>query len=466
MELTELSANSLLNGYRRRAFSPVEVLDAVISRVHVLNPKLNAFLAIDEEGARNEALLAEKAWSAGNPRGLLCGVPVSVKDSIEQSGMPTTYGSKAFEFNVPPDSLVVSRLREHGAVLFGKTNLPEFALRPETRNQLREPGRNPWDLARTCGGSSGGAGSAVSAGLGPVAIGTDSGGSIRGPSVQNGIFGLKPSFQRIPAAQHWRASHDRSHIGPMTRSVLDSALLMEALAGYAPEDPNSFFVSDKITVESVLESYGHLRIGFAPCQLSGVDADDVAQALGDARSLMTLCGYSTKDVPYPPRYVALRSPDGTWPYSGDHLAAAEQLVPNFLEQHFENLTDYAQTVYSSGAKLLAVDYRRAILHDLNYRIQMQRWLRDQEIDILIMECVSSAPVIGPQGRATDLESNGLAMFNIARLPVGAIPVRRSSNSGMPLGLQVVGNFGQDAQTLSICHQFERNGLWIHDRPTI
>jgi Asp-tRNA(Asn)/Glu-tRNA(Gln) amidotransferase A subunit family amidase len=181
---------------------------------------------------------------------------------------------------------------------------------------------------------------------------------------------------------------------------------------------------------------------------------------------MTLCGYSTKDVPYPPRYVALRSPDGTWPYSGDHLAAAEQLVPNFLEQHFENLTDYAQTVYSSGAKLLAVDYRRAILHDLNYRIQMQRWLRDQEIDILIMECVSSAPVIGPQGRATDLESNGLAMFNIARLPVGAIPVRRSSNTGMPLGLQVVGNFGQDAQTLSISHQFERNGLWIRDRPTI
>jgi len=466
MDLTSASARELLGGYRRREFSPTEVLDAVLARVRTLNPKLNSFLAINEEDARRQAKSAELAWSTGSPKGLLCGIPVSVKDSIEQAGMPTTYGSMVFRSNIRPDALLVTRLREHGAVLFGKTNLSEFALRPETRNRLGESGRNPWDLTRTCGGSSGGAGSAVSAGLGPIAIGTDSGGSIRGPSAQNGIFGLKPSFQRIPAVQQWRASHDRSHNGPMTRTVYDSALIMEALTGCDPQDPNSSFVDDRVTVELALNSSRSLRIGVAPCELKGSDADDVAGALADSRLLMLEFGHQVKEVPYPPRYTALRTSDGIWPYSADHLAAAEQLVPAFLELHHGDLTDYAQLVYSSGSRLLAIDYRRALVHDVRYRIAMQQWLKDHEIDILIMDCVSSAPVIDAEGRATDSESNGLAMFNIARLPVGAVPVRRSSRTGMPLGLQVVGHFGQDDIVLAVSQQFERGGLWIAERPPI
>jgi catechol 2,3-dioxygenase-like lactoylglutathione lyase family enzyme len=152
-------------------------------------------------------------------------VPVSVKDTIEMSGLRTTYGSLAFKDNRQDDSEIVVRLRRAGAVILGKTTPPEFALLGATANRQGRPGANPWDLGRTCGGSSGGAGAAVAAGLGPLAVGTDSAGSIRVPAAYNGVFGLKPTYQRIPSVQKWRASPLRSHNGPLARTVADAALL-------------------------------------------------------------------------------------------------------------------------------------------------------------------------------------------------------------------------------------------------
>ncbi|MGH9843078.1 MAG: amidase, partial [Blastocatellia bacterium] len=213
-----LSGSQLLAGYARRDFSPVEVLDELLERIERLNPLLRAYLALNDEDARRAAVTAERAWRSSGEKPLLCGVPVSVKDTIEMQGLPTTYGSLAFRNNYQEDSEIVLRLRRAGAVIIGKTNTPEFALLATVRNRLSEPGANPWDLDRTCGGSSGGAAAAVAAGLGQLAVGTDSGGSIRVPAAYTGVFGLKPAYQRIPTVQCWRAAPGRSHNGPLART--------------------------------------------------------------------------------------------------------------------------------------------------------------------------------------------------------------------------------------------------------
>ncbi|MCH8199653.1 MAG: amidase, partial [Chloroflexi bacterium] len=234
-----MSATELLAGYARHDFSPVEVLRELYERVERLNPKLSSFLALNTDDALASAQAAESAWRSPGEKPLLLGVPVSIKDSIEVDGMPTTYGSLPFKDNRQPDAELVRRVRRAGGVITGKTNLPEFALYSAVDNKLGPPGRNPWDLERTCGGSSGGAGSSLAAGLGPLAVGTDSGGSVRTPAAVNGVFALKPTYQRIPAVQTWRAAPGRSHNGPMTRTVGDAALLMQALAGADPRDAES-----------------------------------------------------------------------------------------------------------------------------------------------------------------------------------------------------------------------------------
>ena len=234
-----LSAAELLAGYGRRAFSPVEVTREQLERIERMNGRLGAYLVVDHEGAMASARIAEAAWMQAGDKPLLCGVPAHVKDTIEMAGFPTTYGSLAFRENVQPDAEIVVRLRTAGAVILGKTNTPEFALSPRTENRLGPPAVNPWDLLRTCGGSTGGGAAAVAAGLGPLCIGSDSAGSVRLPAAYQGIFALKPSFQRIPAVQRWRASPGRSHNGPITRTVGDTALMMQALAGPHRDDPDS-----------------------------------------------------------------------------------------------------------------------------------------------------------------------------------------------------------------------------------
>jgi len=466
MSVLRLPATKLIELFRAKKLSPVEVIQQIITELPRIDSLTNAFLATDFDRALDQARQAEQMWIKGEPVGLLCGVPVSVKDSIEVDGMPTTYGSAIYRENRQPDSVIAQRLRNHGAVIFGKTNLPEFALRPETFNLLREPGRNPWNLERTCGGSSGGAGIAVATGLGPIAIGTDSGGSIRGPSAQNGIFGIKPSYQRIPAVQTWRAAQGRSHNGPMTRTVGDALLAMRAIAGADPRDPDSVFVASMHQNYEPGDIKG-LRVGVLGTDVEFLEGQDVTSALKDAHSLLKAAGMDVVFVDAPPTYSPLRGSGDVWPYSGDHLAASIALLgPNFLLEHGSQLTDYALKVYSDGERLTAFEYRLAMSHDAKYRQHMSDWLVEKSIDILLMQCVPAAPLIDKLGRVVDRDSNGLAMFNIARLPVAAVPVGAFKESGMPFGLQVVGRYGCDGQVLGVSEMFEREKMWFDSWPQI
>src|SRR5437868_9971111 len=229
-DLCSLSATQLLDAYRKHELSPVEVTRAVLERIERLNPVLNAFNLLSEH-ALDDAKVSESHWLAGQPKGLLDGVPVSIKDIILTQGWPTLRGSKTVDPKGPwnDDAPATARLREHGAVLIGKTTTPELGWKGVTDSALTGITRNPWNPKKTPGGSSGGAAAALASGMAPLALGTDGGGSIRIPCSFTGLFGLKPSFGRVPA---WPLSPfgTVAHLGPMTRTVGDAALLLNVIS--------------------------------------------------------------------------------------------------------------------------------------------------------------------------------------------------------------------------------------------
>src|SRR5437016_11645885 len=229
-DLCALSATALLDAYRKHELSPVEVTKAVLERIDRLNPVLNAFNLVSQR-AMDDAKASEARWMSGQPKGLLDGVPVSIKDIILTKGWPTLRGSKTVDPKGPwnDDAPATARLREHGAVLLGKTTTPEFGWKGVTDSPLTGITRHPWNRAKTPGGSSGGAAAAVASGMGPLAVGTDGGGSIRIPCAFTGLFGIKPTFGRVPA---WPPSPmgTVAHVGPIARSVADAALMLGVMS--------------------------------------------------------------------------------------------------------------------------------------------------------------------------------------------------------------------------------------------
>lgn len=238
-DLTTLAATDLLTGFRQRAFSPVEVTRATLANIEALDPALNAFAYLDAEAALSAAKASEQRWMRNEPAGLVDGVPTTLKDLAVAKGWPRFWGSNTAPTSPPPDEFdgpQAARLRESGAVLLGKTTQPEFAWKGLTDSPRFGITRNPWNLDRTPGGSSGGAAAAVAAYMGPLALGTDGSGSVRIPAAFCGLAGLKPTYGLIP--QHPRASHmgDIVHSGPIARTVSDVALMAQVMSGRDQRD--------------------------------------------------------------------------------------------------------------------------------------------------------------------------------------------------------------------------------------
>ncbi len=263
-DLCNLSATQLLQLYRAKVLSPVDVVRAALVRIEELNPRLNAF-NFTAPDALNSAKASEARWAKGEPMGLLDGVPASIKDILLTKGWPTLRGSSTVNAKGPwnDDAPAVARLREAGAVLLGKTTTPEFGWKGVTDSALTGITRNPWNTGCTPGGSSGGGAAAVAAGMGPLTIGTDGGGSIRIPCGFTGLFGLKPSFGRVPA---WPLSPfgTVAHLGPITRTVADAALMMNVLTlpdardwTALPYDPRDY----RVGLEDGIRG---LRIAYSP----------------------------------------------------------------------------------------------------------------------------------------------------------------------------------------------------------
>src|SRR5215831_15884490 len=284
------SATSLLDLYRKKALSPVEVTRLLLDRLDRLQPKLNAFCIVDVDGALAAAQESERRWHRGEAAGWLDGVPVAIKDLMLMRGFPTRRGSRLVDpdQNWSEDAPAVARLREAGAVILGKTTTPEFGWKALGDSPLTGITRNPWDLARTPGGSSAGAAAACAAGIGPLHLGSDGAGSIRIPAAFTGIFGLKPSFGRVPAYP-LSAMGLLAHLGPLARSVTDAALMLSVLAAPDHRDPYALPPDDTDWCDGIEDGVRGWRIAYSPdLDYAKVDPEVAAAADGAARQFTAL----------------------------------------------------------------------------------------------------------------------------------------------------------------------------------
>jgi len=462
-ELWRLSAAELLDGYARRTFSPSEVTASVLERITAKDGLLHAFLVVDPEGATAAARRADAVWLQAGEKPLLCGVPVHVKDTIDMAGFPSTYGSLAFKNNFQPDAEIVRRLRAAGAVILGKTNTPEFALSGVTANRLGPPTANPWDLRRTAGGSTGGGAAAVAAGFGPLCVGTDSAGSVRLPAAYHGIFSLKPSFQRIPAVQPWRASPARSHNSPITRTVRDSALMMNALAGPHPGDPDSARHAPVDYLEFASGNVRTARVAFSrDCGRGNTLDPDQARIFDEAMNLLTQLGCILVEAHPPVPEGSDQLEPGMWAYSGDHYAAAEALIPNFWEKHAGDLTDYARPVYDAGRRALAWKYRAILRRDRACGEAVRQWFLNY--DYLLTPACPVAPLFDAPDAADHKRLFGFfAPFNHSYNPAANVPIGLGTE-GLPLSVQIVGRLGDDVGVLRLAGLMEAANPWAQHWP--
>jgi aspartyl-tRNA(Asn)/glutamyl-tRNA(Gln) amidotransferase subunit A len=442
MNLWELSAAELAAGYARGAFSPRDALASVLARIDAVNPKLNAIVTFDIAGARAAADASTARWRDGSARGAFDGVPLTVKDNIPVRGMRATWGSRIYADWVPEtDELPIARLRDGGAVILGKTNCPEFTLQGYTHNLLFGVTRNPWDLALTPGGSSGGAVAAVAAGLSPVAVGTDGGGSIRRPAAHTGLVGFKPSRDAVARRDGFPVILlDCEVIGPIARTVADARALFHALAG-APVIPPS-------PAPRPLRILYVRQFGGSP-----VDAEIAASVEQASRDLAAL-GHSVAEGEAPFDIEALNR---AWP------VISQVGLAWLMKDHAGRLNEISppmQDMARAGNALSATDYYAAVDIILALRQRLADFF--VRTDLILTPAIAALswpaaepfpPTIagqpaGPRGHAVFT-----AFANMAGCPAISIPCA-PSKGGLPIGFQLVGPVGQDETILAAAAQYE------------
>jgi aspartyl-tRNA(Asn)/glutamyl-tRNA(Gln) amidotransferase subunit A len=462
--LCRFSAADLTLMYRRREATPLEVTEAVLARIDRLNPKLNAFLHVDHEGAMASAKAATEAWTRPGAKPPLLGVPVSVKDLVPTASMPTTWGSLAFKGFYPErDAPVVERLKAAGAVLLGKTNTPEFGLIGATRNRLGEEGRNPWSLDHTCGGSSGGAAAAVAAALGPLAVATDGAGSVRIPASFCGVYGIKPTFGRIPTHELTGAPWS-STIGPHSRTVYDSALFLAATAGPHERDaicleeeaPDFFTGLGGRPLDGVRVALS-FDLGFA------VLAPEEASALADAADALRELGCEVVEASPPVDTSAEAYP----------MMPADEYAfdPDIYDKHFDLLTPYAQRTFKAGKEQMGWQYSRALRKRERYRRDMARWFRDYDFLLTPSTAHPAGPAGGDLKEIAGVEVNPgwviwfTALWNRTGNPAASVPFGFSAE-GLPLAVQVIGRMGDEPGVLAVSAALEHARPWASKWPEL
>jgi aspartyl-tRNA(Asn)/glutamyl-tRNA(Gln) amidotransferase subunit A len=463
-ELCWLSATDLAAQIRRGKVSPVEVVDAVLDRIERLNGQLNAYVTVTADEARRAARAAERALSRRRATpGPLHGVPFSVKDLVVTKGVRTTFGTRLFADNVPTeDAPMVARLKAAGAIMVGKTNTPTFGWIGATHNLLFGATRNPWHRDRTPGGSSGGASAAVAAGLAPIAVGTDGGGSIRIPASFAGIFGHKPSYGRIPI-QPGSAVWSVSHIGPMTRTVADAALAMQVCAGPDERDPYSLPRDGVDYVRAIRNGVKGLRVAYAEDlgNLVAVDAEVREAAARAARGFREL-GCRVEVVA--PRWP---SPGDCWfeVFAG---GIATRLLP-YLDRK-DDIEPGLREIIAATAANPPARYVQAWFDRLAWW-QHPRALFER-YDLLLTPTVA-CPAF-PLGLEGPGEVAGKTVtpygwlpytypFNLTGQPAASVPCG-FTRDGLPIGLQIVGRRFDDATVLRAAATFERARPWANARP--
>jgi aspartyl-tRNA(Asn)/glutamyl-tRNA(Gln) amidotransferase subunit A len=463
-DLCYMPATDLAAAIRRKQVSPVEVITAVLARIEQLNPELNAFCLVTAETARQAAQAAEQAVMRGEPLGPLHGVPVSIKDLVLTKGVRTMRGSKLYEHDVPTeDAPVVERLKAAGAIILGKTTTPEFGFKGVTDSPVTGITRNPWHLERTPGGSSGGAGVAVATGMGPFAVGTDGGGSIRIPSSFCGIYGLKPHLGRVPV---YPASTigDISHVGPMTRTVRDAALMLNTIAGADDRDRLSLPTSHPDYLQAVEGDVQGLRMAWSPDLGYAVVDPQVRQITAAAAAAFSELGCHVEEI-----NPGFDSPGELFQFFFYvNIGTMLQAYPGYERQiDPQLLANLAEVKGVSGQ-----DYARVILSRSAIFDKIQRLFATY--DVLLCPTVAVPPfavgIEGPTqiaGRTVDRRA-WIAMtplFNLTGQPAATVPCG-FTNDGLPIGLQIVGRRFDEVTVLRASAAFERLRPWAQKRPPV
>ncbi len=462
-ELCWMTAADLAAAIRKKRVSPVEVVEALLGRIDKTR-SLNAYVTVDAEGARAAAKAAERALMRHGARlGALHGVPFSVKDLVATRGVRTTFGTPLYRDHVPTeDAPTVERLKAAGAIMIGKTNTPTFGWVGITDNLLFGATPNPWSLRRTPGGSSGGAGAAVAAGLGPLAIGTDGGGSIRKPAAFCGIFGLKPSYGRWPIHPHG-AAWGLSSVGPMTRTVKDAALMMNACAG--PDERDQYSLPGP-GVDYVRALRGRLKgvrvaysdtLGFAPA----VDRE-VREATARAARVFRDFGCRVEDVdpgwpsPYPSWRALFLGGIATRlaPYLHRRAEIDGGLLPAVEETLRQPPTAYVQAWLD---RLAWWAHARAFFETYDLLLCPTVATVAFPLGILWPTVIDGTPVDREAASAFTFA------FNMTGQPAASVPCG-FTRDGLPIGLQIVGRRFDDVTVLRASAAFEAARPWAQQRP--
>jgi aspartyl-tRNA(Asn)/glutamyl-tRNA(Gln) amidotransferase subunit A len=445
--------------FRRRSISPVELTTDCLVRIEKLNPQLNAFITVTAESALALARQAEAEIRGGDWRGPLHGIPLALKDLIDTAGVRTTAASLLFKDRIPTeDAEVVRRLKAAGAVLLGKQNLHEFAYGSSSMVSAFGEVRNAWNPAHIVGGSSGGSATAVAAGLGYGAIGTDTAGSVREPAALCGVVGLKPTYGRVSARGVIPLSVSLDHVGPIARTVADAAVIFAAIAGYDPADKASVDVPVEDYVAALGKNLQLLRVG-VPKKFFFEDLDaEVASATNHALSGLAAMGAEIRDIELPvPTDRTLQSAEA-YAVHAEFIARSPELYqPETLRRIRTGQNVSPEALLESRRELERARHEIASIF--------------ADVDVLVTPTTPiAAPTIAELKQNPDLLRprellllRNTRPINVWGLPAISIPCGFTA-AGLPIGLQIIGPHWGEAAVLQVAHAYEQATAWHKREP--
>ena len=472
-DICRMDAVTLAEKIRSKQLSPTEVTEAVLARMEKLNPVLGAFCTPTPDVARQQAKAVEADIMAGKPVGPLAGVPVGIKDLVETKGIKTTSGSFIYKDYVPTeDDVVVERLKAAGAIMIGKTNVPELGYSGASYNMIFPPTNNPWNTERTAGGSSSGSGAAVAAGIGPMAIGSDGGGSVRIPASINGLFGLKGSMGRVPL---YPGTKDESapgvsgwesieHIGPLTRTVADGALMMSVIAS-GPDDRDRRTVPNDVKwMDAIKGDIKGLRVAWTPDWGYAQVDPEVREVCARAAKVFLDLGCKVEEVsPWKEDYFGHFF---TIVMAETDLRGMRDLVAKYGEHMQPHLVDAIKGTMTDVQITDAIVARKKIAN--------QSWRFMRTYDLLLTPTIAVSPfkqgIQGPETiegkKAEPFQWIAFTyQFNMTGQPAASVPAGFTKDR-LPVGLQIVGRHLDDATVLRAAAAYEAAAPWKDKWPPL
>lgn len=455
-----LTATEISAAYAARRLSPVELVRALLARIEAHDPKLNAFTRVDAQAALDAAQLAEREIFAGQIRGPLHGVPIGIKDIIDMAGLPTTCHSRVMQDHVArEDAPVIGRLRAAGAILLGKTALHEFAIGGPAFDLPFPPARNPWNTGHHPGGSSSGSGAAVAGGLVPLALGTDTGGSIRNPAGMCGVVGLKPTYGLVPRRGAFPLSFTLDHIGPMARTVSDVALTLNALAGHDAGDPGSLRAPCTNFGADLERGARGLRIGFVRHfhETDLLASDEVCAGLDQVARVLRQEGADVREIELPPlqEFSAVQRVI--------FHAEAWAIHGKWLRDRPGDYSGISRRKLLPGAFLSASDYVHAQQHRRQLIDAVDNAFRDVDILLTANSMETACRIDDAQEFVRTYSRHARSPFNLTGHPAIALMCGLSSG-GLPLSVQLVGRACDELTVLRAARAYERATAWHEMRP--